>query len=174
MRWDNTVRCDAAVLARTTLRGVTYGDHTNLTCAHGDHRGCADRLGTCERDDPACGCQRHAMTPRPRFDTRHDRQHGYECGRPLHFECHTYSRLRRTGKFREIGATRESAIHGPAESTYAAMMSAAGRYRLVRRGLLSTVVGVLVCVVVAAPVFAFVSRRTPWSLCLPRPRQRDI
>ena len=39
-------------------------------------------------------------------------------------------------------------------------MSSTGRNRLVRRGLLSAVVGVLVCVMVAAPVSAFVSRRT--------------
>ena len=39
-------------------------------------------------------------------------------------------------------------------------MSSPGRYRLIRLGLLSAVVGGLACVVVAAPVSAFVSRRT--------------
>jgi hypothetical protein len=39
-------------------------------------------------------------------------------------------------------------------------MSSAGRYRLGRRGLLSAAVAVLACVVVAAPVSAFVSRAT--------------
>jgi hypothetical protein len=39
-------------------------------------------------------------------------------------------------------------------------MSSAGRCRAARRGLFSLVVGVLSCVVIAAPVSAFVSRRT--------------
>jgi hypothetical protein len=39
-------------------------------------------------------------------------------------------------------------------------MSSAGRYGWVGRGLFSALAGVLVCVVVAAPVFAFASRRT--------------
>ena len=39
-------------------------------------------------------------------------------------------------------------------------MSSRSRHRLARRGLLSTVVGALVCAVVATPVSAFVSRRT--------------
>jgi hypothetical protein len=39
-------------------------------------------------------------------------------------------------------------------------MFSAGRHRLARRSLLSTFVGVLVCVVVAAPVWAFASRST--------------
>jgi hypothetical protein len=38
-------------------------------------------------------------------------------------------------------------------------VSSAGRHRLMRRGLLSALAGLQVCVVVAAPVFAFASRR---------------
>jgi hypothetical protein len=43
---------------------------------------------------------------------------------------------------------------------YASCMSPRCRHRFARRGLLSAVVGALACVVLAAPVSAFVSRRT--------------
>ena len=46
-------------------------------------------------------------------------------------------------------------------------MASAGRCRLVRRGVLSAVLGTLACVVVAAPVYAFVSRRTHVSAVPP-------
>ncbi len=52
-------------------------------------------------------------------------------------------------------------------------MSSARRYRLVRGGLLSAAVGVLACVVVAAPVFAFVSRRTH-VVVVPAPPNRRM
>jgi len=54
----------------------------------------------------------------------------------------------------------ESAIRRPSDRTYALCMFSAGRYWLARRGLLSALVGVLVCAVVAAPVWAFASRST--------------